>query len=131
MLIKMQQSIEDRLEFINIYDEFSRWLEEIGFSFISSNTSADIVYKSYETKLGDTTMFGVECITIQELDLTIRFVRAHDVHKILIVDIYEVSVDLPINSITMNIDEAKEFILFLIKMSRDKKLKDLEPFMKL
>ncbi len=116
-----KKEIEDRLKFLDVYSEFTKWLHSLGFReghyWRESATADDCHYSHYDKHID--ALFSVEHYVHDVLNLSIRFLRDRNEHKFMFVG------NVGSFSETYTIDQTKEIILNDVKRIRDEKLSEL------
>ena len=116
----MDKQFKERLEFIEIYQDFDRWLLNLGFTVEHSSTPQDYHYSSYNNLINS--LYSVEHYINKRLGLSLRFLRDRNKHMFMVVGDFGSCSDI------YSIDEFQQIILDTITILRDKKLKELEFF---
>ena len=118
--MKTKTEISDRQKFIDVYNEFDKWLYSLGFrqpDFKERSTPMDFHYSFYNKYIDS--LDSVECFKQYTLNLSIYFLRDRNEHKFMFVGSFFS------HSEVMSIDKAKQEILKQVKELRDKLLKEL------
>jgi hypothetical protein len=118
--IVLSKDITDREKFIEVYQEFISWLYSIGFKAGSGGSVKDYNYSFYEDKIDS--LCAVEHFFIKEIDVSLRFLRDRNEHKILFVD------GLGNMSDIYDIKQAKFIILTHCKEAKNDKMNDLNKY---
>lgn len=97
----------ERQKFLDIYNEFDRWLLSLGFRqghyYKESSTAMDYNYSHYEKYIDS--LYSIEHYIHDCLKLSIRFIRDRYEHKFMFVG------DFGSHSETHTLKETKEVIL--------------------
>lgn len=120
-----KKELKTRMEFIEKYSEFDKWVLSLGFRNPKGRETMDVSnyhYSFYNEYIDD--MYSVENYLHDVLKLSITFLRDRNEHKFMVVGGIFGGV-----SETMSIDEFKNFILGQFRTIRDNKMKELEPLM--
>lgn len=115
---KKKADISKRIEFLSIYNDFTKWLHSLGFRtghyWKESSTPNDYLYEHYSKHIDD--LWGVEHYVHDVVKLSIRFLRDRNEHKFMFID------DIGSFSEVYNIKQTKELILKEVRKLRDEKI---------
>ena len=125
MTKKAQREYEERLAFLNTYDEFDQWLRRVGYKCVQSSTTSDFQWSHYD-KLVDP-LYSVEYYQHPVLKMDMRFLRDKNEHKLVFVG----GGMFGEHSEATTLEDAKTSILAAIITTRDKALQELQPLMDL
>lgn len=123
MTKKARQEYEERLAFLNTYDEFDQWLRRVGYKRAQSSTTSDFQWSHYD-KLVDS-MYSVEYYRHPVLKMDMRFLRDKNEHKLVFVG----GGMFGEHSKVVTLEDAKASILAAIVSTRDKAMQELQSLM--
>lgn len=113
--MKKDTEKDDRKKFLMDYTQLDNRLHELGFKCVKTNTADDYHYSHYKQIIDD--LYGVEHFVNETLNLSIRFLRDRNKHKIMIVGTVMQA---------GNVYTLKEADLFLTNWVKDQKNKLIE-----
>lgn len=123
--MRYKKQIEQRENFIEIYNQFNVWLTNLGFRTGHYWNDASTQYDYHYTHYNDLVdaMYSVECYVHDELNFKIRFLRDRNEHKFIFIT-GECGSTTPV----LSLDESKQLILSILiegKMELIRKLEKL------
>lgn len=116
-----EEKFDIRMEFLNKYNEIDLFLESLGFRtghyWKENSTVNDYLYEEYRKNIDP--LYGIEHYIHDVLNLSIRFIRDRNEHRIMFV------VDIMGLSDSYSLDEAKDLILNQVRELKNEKLNEL------
>lgn len=113
--------IKERQKFIDIYNDFDKWLRSLGFrsgNYRESSSYSAFNYSHYEEKIKS--LYGVEVYINEVLNLALYFTRDRYEHKFMFVG------EMGMHSDTLSLVEMMDSVSKDCRALKDKKLKELE-----
>jgi hypothetical protein len=117
---KKDIEILERKEFLDTYSEFTKWIWSLGFrsgNYKENTTALDYHYSYYNEYID--ALYGIEHYINDILNLSIRFLRDTNEHKIMFIG------DISSSTTLHTIEQAKELILIKAKKIKTEQLSKL------
>lgn len=119
---KREQHFKERSEFLKVYEEFNKFLSDLGFRLGSNTNVRGFHYNHYDSYID--AMYSVEHYTIECINHSIFLIRDRSKHLIMFVDYNG------LHSPVYDLDKAKENILNNLILFNETKLASLNAIRK-